>query len=365
MTEAASFHPGLERGYRRLLAAYPQSFRRDQEDEMLAVLMATAQPGQRRPGLAEVADVIISGLRMRLRRAGWGPVNQTWPDALAVLSVAAPLFVLVVGLLAVAVPYHLPPAHQDPALFRMPHAPRELGGPSLLKPGLGTALDITLGGQVIVAALALLGWRRLALVPVAATAGLWIATGLGSASWAWIPDQLQPLVAAALLLEAVALAAPPGSGPARRLVTWRHGVVLLLAAVAVQVLTLLDDAGDQFADKGKLVQATAHSSQWLSIPGPGISGYVILAAVLAAIMAGLAVVLKINRFFLLLTVAFLYPVTLELIASAPRDWQLIGTLSPGHLAVLFLPPLVLLAGAVISAYTGLRVRLVRNRPESA
>jgi hypothetical protein len=35
MTESA----GLERRYRRLLAAYPQSFRREQEDEVLAVLL--------------------------------------------------------------------------------------------------------------------------------------------------------------------------------------------------------------------------------------------------------------------------------------------------------------------------------------
>lgn len=357
MTEAA----GLERGYRRLLAAYPLSFRRDQADEMLAVLMATARPGQRRPGPAEVADVIISGLRMRLRRAGWGPVNQAWADALAVLSVAAPLFVLVVVLLEVAVPYHLPPAHQVPALFRMPGAPRELGGPSALNLGL----DIALGGQVIIAALVLLGLRRLALVPLAAAAGLWIATGFGNASWAWIPDQLQPLVAAAYLLEAVALAAPPGSRPAGRLVNWRHGVVLLLAAAAVQVLTLLDDAGDPFAKKGVLVRATAHASQWLSVPGPRVSAYVIAAVVLAAVAAGLAVVLKINRLLLLLTVVLLYPVTLELAASAPRDWQLIGTPSPGHLALLFLPPLVLLTGAMINAYTGLRLRLVRSRPEPA
>lgn len=337
MTEAA----GLERGYRRLLAFYPRSFRREQEEEMLGVLMATARPGQRRPGPAEAADVIISGLRMRLRRAGWGPVSQAWADALAVLSVAAPLFLLVVALLEAAVPYHLPPAHQDPALFRMPSAPRELGGLSLLNLSLG----VTLGCQVMVAALALLGLRRLALVPVAAAAGFWIATGYGNVSWAWIPDQLQPLVASVLLLEAVALAAPPGPRPARRLVNWRHGLVLLLAAAAVQVLTLLDDAGDPLADRGRLLWATAHSSQWLSIRGPGISGYVILAAALAATAAGLAVALKINRFFLLLTVALLYPVTLELVASAPGDWQLIGSPSPGHLAVLFLPPLVLLTGA--------------------
>lgn len=59
--------PSLERGYRRLLAFYPRSFRRENEDEMLAVLLATADHDQRRPGLAISADLIRSGLLMRLR----------------------------------------------------------------------------------------------------------------------------------------------------------------------------------------------------------------------------------------------------------------------------------------------------------
>ena len=57
----------LERAYRRLLAWYPLEFRRENEQEILAVLMAGAPPGQRRPGLAESADLIRSGLWMRLR----------------------------------------------------------------------------------------------------------------------------------------------------------------------------------------------------------------------------------------------------------------------------------------------------------
>ncbi|MGI8451839.1 MAG: hypothetical protein ACR2MP_32560 [Streptosporangiaceae bacterium] len=57
----------LERGYRRLLAWYPSAFRRENGPEILAVLMACAPHGQRRPGLAESADLIGSGLWMRLR----------------------------------------------------------------------------------------------------------------------------------------------------------------------------------------------------------------------------------------------------------------------------------------------------------
>jgi len=63
MTDQAN----LERAYRRLLAWYPREFRRENEQEILAVLMADAPDGQRRPGLAESADLIRSGLWMRLR----------------------------------------------------------------------------------------------------------------------------------------------------------------------------------------------------------------------------------------------------------------------------------------------------------
>ena len=57
----------LERGYRRLLAWYPREFRRENGQEILAVLMAAARDGQRRPGLAESADLIRGGVSMRLR----------------------------------------------------------------------------------------------------------------------------------------------------------------------------------------------------------------------------------------------------------------------------------------------------------
>ena len=57
----------LERACRRLLAWYPREFRRENGPEILAVLMADAPDGQRRPGLAQSADLIRSGLWLRLR----------------------------------------------------------------------------------------------------------------------------------------------------------------------------------------------------------------------------------------------------------------------------------------------------------
>jgi hypothetical protein len=58
----------LERRYRRLLAFYPKAFRREHEQEMLSVLMAGADDGQRRPRLAESANLLGHAIFMRLRQ---------------------------------------------------------------------------------------------------------------------------------------------------------------------------------------------------------------------------------------------------------------------------------------------------------
>jgi hypothetical protein len=58
----------LERRYRRLLAFYPKAFRQEHEEEILAVLMATAAEGQQRPRLAESADVLRNAISMRVRQ---------------------------------------------------------------------------------------------------------------------------------------------------------------------------------------------------------------------------------------------------------------------------------------------------------
>lgn len=57
----------LERSYRRLLACYPKSFRREHEREILSVLMAAAEEDQRRPRSAESADLLKSAMLVRVR----------------------------------------------------------------------------------------------------------------------------------------------------------------------------------------------------------------------------------------------------------------------------------------------------------
>jgi hypothetical protein len=85
----------LERGYRRLLALYPARYRRVHEEEMLAVLMTAAAEGQHRPGLAETADLIIGGLRVRYQALRGGVPG--WRRALALIS-AATLLGLLAGI---------------------------------------------------------------------------------------------------------------------------------------------------------------------------------------------------------------------------------------------------------------------------
>jgi hypothetical protein len=57
----------LERRYRRVLRFYPKAFRREHEQEILAVLMAGAAEGQRRPRLAESANLLGHAIFMRMR----------------------------------------------------------------------------------------------------------------------------------------------------------------------------------------------------------------------------------------------------------------------------------------------------------
>lgn len=91
----------LERGYRRLLAWYPRSFRCDSEDEIVAVLLATAEEGQRRVRLAEAADLIRGALRMRLRPACPPPRSVRGAARLmcagAVAQLAAAVTMMVTG----------------------------------------------------------------------------------------------------------------------------------------------------------------------------------------------------------------------------------------------------------------------------
>jgi hypothetical protein len=85
----------LERGYRRILAWYPRSFRADSEDEILAVLLATAADGQTRVGLAEAWDLVRGAVRMRLWPAAPRPRSVRVAVKLMLAGAAAELAAMI------------------------------------------------------------------------------------------------------------------------------------------------------------------------------------------------------------------------------------------------------------------------------
>jgi hypothetical protein len=57
----------LQRRYSRLLMAYPRWHRRERGLEMLTTMLDAAEPGRRRPAVADAMDIIRGGLRCRFR----------------------------------------------------------------------------------------------------------------------------------------------------------------------------------------------------------------------------------------------------------------------------------------------------------
>jgi hypothetical protein len=96
MTESSR----LERRYRSLLELYPKAFRREHEQEILSVLMASASEGQERPRLAESADLVRSAILMRLRQTRV-PTSREYRRARLMLPVRVVIGVWLVFLTAV------------------------------------------------------------------------------------------------------------------------------------------------------------------------------------------------------------------------------------------------------------------------
>ena len=102
----------LERGYRRLVAFYPKSFRRDNGEEIITVLMATASQGQRRPSLTESADLIKGAFRMRMGLSH-APMSVVTAVRLMCLGAVAELGTLIIaiatwGTIRASIVHHYP-----------------------------------------------------------------------------------------------------------------------------------------------------------------------------------------------------------------------------------------------------------------
>lgn len=336
MSESA----GLEQGYRRLLAGYPSAFRREHADEILAVLMAGAQDGQRRPRLTEAADLLWSALKMRLRPPAPTGEIRPWADALALFSLVAPLFLLLVDVLAVALPYRVHPVAGGPVFIQIGAIHPEIGGLSLLSLPV---FDVTIGIGVIVAVLVLLGLRWIALAVMAAAVIYWVAA---AQSVPWIPYPLQLLTTGAYFLEAAALIASPGPRRGRQLARWRYAVVLIVVAAAIQLsIFMYDTAGHLF-----VLQPA---------PSPTVTVYLVSSAGLAGVAVVLAVIWKLNWYLLLFLAVMVYPYAMQLaFAATGGTTNLLGNPTPLHLAALLLPPLLFACGVVLAAVTPRRSRLL-------
>lgn len=95
MRRAGRAVPGgqLERRYRRLLRVFPSHYRREREEELLAVLLLAAAPGQQRPGLGESLALLNQAAR------AWGRVTVSTDRAAnhvaaSVLAVTLPVLLL-------------------------------------------------------------------------------------------------------------------------------------------------------------------------------------------------------------------------------------------------------------------------------
>ena len=165
MSEQAS----LERRYRRLLAWYPRSFRRKNEEEILAVLLACAQEGQQRPGLAASADMIKGALQVWLRPAPGQPHSVRIAFRLVCAGAVAQLATMIM-IVATAGRVRSAIARGYPGLAAAQHDVKTM----LVVHYAGAALGVVL---CLVATYALMRGRDWARIVVAADFG-WITLNM-------------------------------------------------------------------------------------------------------------------------------------------------------------------------------------------
>lgn len=311
--------PGLERGYRRLLTCYPARFRSEHGGELLAVLLAGARDGQRRPGLAESASLLRCGLGMRLRPDASQTARQGWADALAAFILAGPVFLLATTLLV--------------ALAGGVYSLRRGGFTMLLgMPGFW----ITLGFQAVLAALVLTGLRRAALVMTAAAGVYFFNFYLGVYSSTFpqsSPEVWRLLAISVCIVELAALLGSPGPRRGRDLVHWGHGVVLLLCAAALASSALLQQAARE----------------------PAVT--LLLMVIAVAVIARLARAVRLNRYFRLLLAAMAWPCVLFL-AYRAFDWPWLYLTSYERPALLLAGPVLTAAVALISTVRPRRRQII-------
>jgi Domain of unknown function (DUF1707) len=286
----------LERSYRRLLFLYPARYRRVHEEEMLAVLMTSAPAGKRRPGIREAADLIWGALRVRFQPSRIGG-QPAWRDALAALSVILPVIILVISVVQETQIWLPPPMPGIPS-YRFPLS-------ALQQPALAVAG----------VALVLLRLRRVAML-AAAVMVLWIAFLSGGSTYIWATEEAYLFVP--LILEIVALAASPGPRRGLQILTWKHGALVIIAAVAVSNINYVV-----------------------------ILSYPVNLIVVAVIGAAMLLASSLGRWLLVLLTIAAWPFSLPPLPVTP--WEFYLPYGLGVIGLAYLVPAALLAVFVMAA----------------
>jgi hypothetical protein len=355
----------MERRYRRLLTLYPRAHRQEHAEEMIGVLFAAADYDARirapKPvawalrsaqHLADCADLVSGAAQIRGRmvagrvkqatRSSWMVRDLRWGDALAVVSVIAPLLLLVAALAE----FHLP---QAVASSLTGHPQWRLTATL----GLG---DLPLAaGAPAVAVLALLRLRRLAgLGAVAAAAGQVVAAMQRPAPP--FTGYSSPVVAFTVLLACTAAAA------------------LLISPGPDRGLALLTRGGAVVIGAGALVLGgfSVGGNVWLASPGgftrglgsevTGLPGDLLIAAVLVAVAAGCLRAPVSRRVLALLAIPVIPYAVLWQDKLASDLFGQAGAASASissSLLLLYLPPL-LLTGVIVAGTWLARRRATRQ-----
>lgn len=159
VSERASNSAELERAYRRLVTCYPRSFRRENTEEIIAVLLATAREDQRRPSLAEAADLLRGAARMRLGLSNC-PRTVLHAVRLMYLGALAEVAVLAITVLSAG---SIRAAAQAVAIRGLgPHPDHAIVAQTLAQ--VGSLVDTDLTADVMLGLFAVAGWLFFAWV---------------------------------------------------------------------------------------------------------------------------------------------------------------------------------------------------------
>ncbi len=233
---------GLEGGYRRLLRWYPSAYRSRHGEEILGVLMAAAEPGQRRPGVRESLDLLWSALKIRVRMTLRGADSQPWADALAFVAVLLPLLMLLLKLtvfLDRGAQYGfgtpadiLIGAYGEPGAYALSFQANPYS--VALTGNVTDALTAGPLPALVLAVLVCLGRRRAAAVFAAFVPLAFLGISLTN-GYTLLGGPRTDVTLYAYGLEALILLAAPGAARGWRALRWRPSALLAAATVAAGV----------------------------------------------------------------------------------------------------------------------------------